>query len=310
MSKILISYRREDSADITGRIYDRLIQQFDRQSVFKDVDSIPFGVDFRIYLDAQVAKCHVFLAVIGRDWMKRTKSGKGKVRLEDSGDFVRIEIESALKRGIPVIPVLVREASIPAADRLPDSMRDLAYRQGIAIRADPDFHRDMDRLIEYLQQQIKLPQKDASSPGQHESIPVDAAENPETELTKTLDISQQQISQATTDMSRQARLVSATVEWRRRTGPDSTPRQWVVYIDNDGDAPITVEQVKVNSSSRKLSIDDWGTVRPKISSDYGLEESDFDPSDNRPEVYVRFLDSYGQRWTLRKGVLKRVSGTR
>jgi hypothetical protein len=26
MSKILISYRREDSADATGRIYDRLVQ--------------------------------------------------------------------------------------------------------------------------------------------------------------------------------------------------------------------------------------------------------------------------------------------
>ena len=70
MSKILISYRREDSADVTGRIYDRLVQQFGQEAVFKDVDSIPFGVDFRIHLDAQVAKCEVFLAVIGQDWMK------------------------------------------------------------------------------------------------------------------------------------------------------------------------------------------------------------------------------------------------
>lgn len=121
MSKILISYRREDSADVTGRIYDRLIQQFDRESVFKDVDSIPFGVDFRRYLDEQVARCQVFLAVIGRDWMK-TRGGKGKSRLEDPRDFVRIEIESALKRGIPVIPVLVRGASIPAAGRLPQGV--------------------------------------------------------------------------------------------------------------------------------------------------------------------------------------------
>src|SRR5215472_16467854 len=103
MSKILISYRREDSADVTGRIYDRLIQAFDRESVFKDVDSIPLGVNFRIYLDAQVAKCHVFLAVIGRDWMK-TKGVRSKSKLEDPKDFVRIEIESALKREIPVIP--------------------------------------------------------------------------------------------------------------------------------------------------------------------------------------------------------------
>lgn len=154
MSNILISYRREDSADITGRIDDRLVQQFGREAVFKDVDSIPLGVDFRTYLDAPVAKCDVFLAVIGRNWMK-AKDRKGKSRLEDPGDFVRIEIESALKRQIPVIPVLVSGASIPSADRLPASVQDLSYRNGIEVRPDPDFHRDMDRLIEYLKQQVR-----------------------------------------------------------------------------------------------------------------------------------------------------------
>ena len=154
MSKILISYRREDSADVTGRIYDRLIQQFGRETVFKDVDSIPLGVDFRIYLDEQVAKCEVFLAVIGRDWMKNMGS-TGKTRLDDPRDFVRIEIESALKRQIPVIPVLVSGATIPPAKRLPLSIQDLSYRNGIAVRADPDFHRDMDRLIESLTQKIQ-----------------------------------------------------------------------------------------------------------------------------------------------------------
>ena len=153
MSKILISYRRDDSADVTGRIYDRLVQKFGQGAVFKDVDSIPLGVDFRIYLDEQVAKCEVFLAVIGRDWAKK-RGSKGKSRLEDPGDFVRIEIESALKRQIPVIPVLVGGASIPAAEQLPSSIQNLSYRNGIAVRVDPDFHRDMDRLIEYLK---KLP---------------------------------------------------------------------------------------------------------------------------------------------------------
>ena len=151
MSKILISYRREDSADVTGRIYDRLIQVFP-QSIFRDVDSIPLGVDFRAYLDEQVAKCDVFLAVIGRDWMK-AKGRKGKSRLEDPGDFVRIEIESALKRQIPVIPVLVQGVKIPAAECLPSSIQDLSYRHAINVRVDPDFHRDMDRLIEFLRQQ-------------------------------------------------------------------------------------------------------------------------------------------------------------
>lgn len=154
MSKILISYRREDSADVTGRIYDRLVQQFGREAVFKDVDSIPLGVDFRTYLDQQVAKCDTFLAVIGRNWMK-AKGRKGKSRLDEPGDFVQIEVESALKRHIPIIPVLVGGASIPPADRLPDSIQDLSYRNGIAVRPDSDFHRDMDRLIESLKQHVR-----------------------------------------------------------------------------------------------------------------------------------------------------------
>ena len=154
MSKILISYRREDSADVTGRIYDRLVQQFAREAVFKDVDSILIGVDFRIYLDEQVAKCEVFLAAIGRDWMKNLGS-TGKTRLDDPRDYVRIEIESALKRQIPVIPILVSGASIPPTERLPISLQGLSYRQGIEVRRDPDFHRDMDRLIEHLKQKIQ-----------------------------------------------------------------------------------------------------------------------------------------------------------
>jgi formylglycine-generating enzyme required for sulfatase activity len=170
MSKILISYRRDDSADVTGRIYDRLTQQFDRASVFKDVDSIPLGVDFRIYLDEQVAKCDVFLAVIGRDWIRK-RGSKGKSRLEEPGDFVRIEVESALKRQIPVIPVLVGGASIPPAERLPASIQDLSYRHGIVVRPDPDFHRDLDRLIEYLKQQISGLSEPQTAPA-HQSKPV------------------------------------------------------------------------------------------------------------------------------------------
>jgi formylglycine-generating enzyme required for sulfatase activity len=165
MSKILISYRREDSADVTGRIYDRLIQVFP-QSVFRDVDSIPLGVDFRTYLDEQVAKCDVFLAVIGPDWKGMT-DGKSKTRIEDPKDFVRIEIESALKRAIPLIPVLVRGASIPPAEQLPKSIKELPYRHGLAIRSGRDFHRDMDLLIAHLKQPaqgLSKPQSELANP--------------------------------------------------------------------------------------------------------------------------------------------------
>ena len=146
---IFISYRRSDSADITGRIYDRLVQAFDKSSVFKDVDSLRAGLDFRVILDDALRNCDVFLAIIGIQWLE-TRNSDGSRRIDNPRDFVRIEIEAALERNIPVIPVLVQDVSMPLASELPLAIRDLTYRQALKVRPDPDFHNDMDRLIRNL----------------------------------------------------------------------------------------------------------------------------------------------------------------
>ena len=144
--KIFISYRRADSADVTGRIYDRLAAHFGESAIFKDVDSIPPGIDFKEHLEKAVGKCKIFLVVIGDQWLDASDS-KQNNRLQDPRDFVRIEVEAALIRNIRIIPLLVRGASMPAEEQLPPSLQKLVYRNAIPIRPDPDFHRDMDRLI-------------------------------------------------------------------------------------------------------------------------------------------------------------------
>jgi hypothetical protein len=146
---IFISYRRSDSADIAGRIYDRLLEEYGRASIFKDVDSIPLGTDFKAFLDRKVSECDFVLAIIGDHWLD-ARDDAGRRRLDDPQDFVRAEIESALEQDIPVIPLLVRGAKMPEAEDLPASLRTLVYKNGIPIRPDPDFHRDMDRLISAL----------------------------------------------------------------------------------------------------------------------------------------------------------------
>ena len=151
---VFISYRRGDSADITGRIYDRLAQHFGKEAVFKDVDSIPLGIDFQKHLQGAVGQCSVLLAIIGRSWVD-AGSDSGKRRLDDSRDHLRIEIETALRRDIPVIPVLVQGGAIPEADQLPESLKTLAYRNGLSVRPDPDFHPDMDRLIKGIQTHLR-----------------------------------------------------------------------------------------------------------------------------------------------------------
>lgn len=142
---LFINYRREDSENVVGRIYDRLAQHFGKGTVFKDVEDILPGVDFRRVLEREVLSTDVMLVVIGPDWLSR----KNKRRLHDPDDFVRFEIETALQRDIPVIPVLVRRRTrLPQHRHLPPSLRDLVYRNALRVRPDPDFHRDMDRLIQ------------------------------------------------------------------------------------------------------------------------------------------------------------------
>ncbi len=149
MSGIFISYRRSDSPDATGRIYDRLVGAFGKPQVFKDVDSIPLGRDFRGHLNDIVGDCGVMLAVMGPHWTQ-ARNPAGQRRLEDADDFVRIELETALARDIPVVPVLVGHAQLPVASELPGSLASLVFRQSIEVRPDPDFHNDATRLVTAL----------------------------------------------------------------------------------------------------------------------------------------------------------------
>ena len=146
---LFISYRRSDSNEVVGRIYDRLVRDLGEDSVFKDVDNIPLGVDFVDYLDEQIKHSTGLLAIIGPTWLTVTDDQKRR-RIDDPNDFVRIEVASALRQGIPVVPVLVRGAAMPSALDLPDDLQKLARRNGISVRADPDFHNDMTALIRKL----------------------------------------------------------------------------------------------------------------------------------------------------------------
>lgn len=142
--KVFLSYRREDTAGVAGRIFDRLEAHFGRDNVFMDVDAIPFGVDFRDHIREAVGRCDVFLAVIGPAWSG--ESG-GRRRIDSPRDFVRLEVEAALARGIPVIPVLVAGSDMPAEDSLPASLGPLTYRNAIVVDQGRDFRVHVERLI-------------------------------------------------------------------------------------------------------------------------------------------------------------------
>lgn len=124
--KVLINYRRDDTSGHTGRIYDRLVQDLGKESVCMDVDTIPFGHDF-----AEVRDEH------------------GQRRLDDPDDWVRIELAVALRRGIPVVPVLVDGATLPKKGDLPAPLEALPKRQALVL-TERNFHRELDALIRQI----------------------------------------------------------------------------------------------------------------------------------------------------------------
>ena len=179
MSKIFLSYRRQDSAGVAGRIYDRLRAHFGNDTVFMDIDSIPFGEDFREHIDAAVGQCDVVLAVIGTKWAGETGAHR---RLDDPRDFVRIELESALHRNLPVIPILIDHATMPGEADLPPSLTRLAFRNAIDVDQGRDFHPHVDRLIrgiEFHFQRAKIPAARPSSQAREAAPTLPAAQEPE-----------------------------------------------------------------------------------------------------------------------------------
>ncbi|MBN1201935.1 MAG: TIR domain-containing protein [Anaerolineae bacterium] len=153
MSRIFISYRRQDSEGYVGRLYDHLVQHFDHADVFMDVDNIEPGADFVQTLEDAVAACDVFIAVIGPSWLTITDEA-GRRRLDQPNDFVRIEIASALKGGQLVIPVLVGRAPMPAPVDLPDDLASLARRNAIEL-SHHRFGYDMHKLVDVIKSAVR-----------------------------------------------------------------------------------------------------------------------------------------------------------
>jgi TonB family protein len=149
---IFVSYRRSDSQGEAGRLFDDLVKHFGEDTVFMDVAVIEAGRDFRKAIEEGVTKCGVLLVVIGPEWLD-AKDERGKHRLQDPSDFVRIETAAALKRDIPVVPVLVRGAKMPSPEQLPEELKELAYRNCMELthaRWKSDIHLLVEALLRSL----------------------------------------------------------------------------------------------------------------------------------------------------------------
>lgn len=145
---IFVSYRRDDSRQAAGRLADDLVDHFGAERIFRDIEAIELGVDFSDALSRALNSCEVMLVLIGRDWLN-VKDAHGQRRLDSSSDWIRLEIVTALKRNIRVVPVLVDGAELPSEDALPEDLRPLVRRQAMEL-ADGRWKGDLQRLVDTL----------------------------------------------------------------------------------------------------------------------------------------------------------------
>jgi hypothetical protein len=155
MGGIFISYRRDDSAYIAGRLRDDLAEQFgEGLLIFRDIETMPLG-RFPEEIAAAVAGCDAMLVVIGDGWLAATDAG-GDRRLDQPGDWVRQEITAALAQRKVVVPVLVEGASLPPAAELPEELRGLAYQQVVEL-PDDRWDDELGRLVDQLRVVLGVP---------------------------------------------------------------------------------------------------------------------------------------------------------
>jgi len=144
--QIFISYRREDASYPAGRLYDHLQSRFPSNQIFMDVDSLKAGVDFVQTIEEKVGACDVLVAVIGKRWLTAADE-EGRRRLDNPEDFVRVEVGTALKRGVRVIPALVEGAPMPPVSQLPEELKPLARRNALSVSHE-GFRADSERLVD------------------------------------------------------------------------------------------------------------------------------------------------------------------
>src|SRR5215217_8276408 len=151
--RVFISYRRDESAGYAGWIADSFDEYFGEDKVFRDIDSLEPGLDFSEAIERALESSEVLIAVIGKNWLTATDAA-GQRRLENPDDFVRVEIATALKRNIRVIPVLVQGASMPGTDELPEDLAPLTRRNAFELH-DTSWGDDVGRLISALERVLE-----------------------------------------------------------------------------------------------------------------------------------------------------------
>lgn len=130
--KIFLGYRQDDVPHLVGRVFERLVADFGRCQVFMDIYSLTPGENFPKQIAGAISKADVFVLMIGPQWLL-TSDQKGNQKINVSTDQHRLELEQALGRNLPILPVLVDGAKMPSTDELPDQLKSLCVIQALRL---------------------------------------------------------------------------------------------------------------------------------------------------------------------------------
>lgn len=153
MGGVFINYRREDSQDAVQRIYDQLTRTLGQRAIFRDLDTIQVGADFGEFIEAYIQHSSVMLVVIGRRWLK-IRNASGVRRLDAPDDYVRYEIESGLRNGVRMVPLLVDGATMPPQSSMPASIRSICSVNAAQLHSGARFESDMNQLVPLLREMM------------------------------------------------------------------------------------------------------------------------------------------------------------
>jgi hypothetical protein len=275
-AKVFISYRRDDSAPFAGRLYDRLTDVIGQENIFMDVDSISLGLDFAEVIRTAVTSCDVMLAIIGPAWA--TISEDGRRRLDDPDDFVRLEVETALERGIRVVPILVDGAELPEREELPTTLQPLVRRQTLRLTHD-QFRLETQRLLDDLARLSTSAGSAASAPSPGPApIVQGAALPPPQDAPSPAD---RRSAPTATPLVEQPKILTLSVDLAARHVIEVDNTAWRGFVKVDGE---TIVRKVGLGGSHPFVLDDDGTPVP------GTLTLDVTWSAELKDVYLRIGD--------------------
>ena len=247
MPQIAISYRRADSEAMTGRIFDRLTAHYGKEAIFRDIDDIPAGKDFRQHINETLLKTGVLLAIVGPKWLGAARGGLE--RINEESDPVRVEVETALRRRLPIIPILIGNTRMPGSDQLPPSLKDFAFRNAVKIDTGRDFDYHIEHLIKSIDAILGQAAKSPSSQETNIAAARLAAKSPSSRETQTA---------AAKAAAKAEKPAPIDLETPRRI--DTVPLRTGATTASASAAQLRKLQALARSETQPASVRDWRQI--------------------------------------------------